>query len=87
MLFCCAVHLPVSFIFLFLLLIISKDAKDLIFLARVSCISQSHRAVLLSEVLIHWHFIALNQTLLDTDIFQLRQIRQYSLIHILDNYL
>lgn len=59
----------------------------LIFYPRVTYINQSQRAVFSPETLIHWHFIALNRSLLDTGIFQLRQIGQYSFIQTLDNYL
>lgn len=86
-LFFCAVYFSVSFVFLFLLLMVSRDAKDLIFHPRVTYISQSQRAVLFPEALIHWCFIASNQSLLDTGIFHLRQIRWYWFIQTLENYL
>jgi len=58
--FFCAIYFSLCFVFLFLLLVISKDAKDVIFHPRVTYISQSQRAVLFPEALIHWPFIALN---------------------------
>lgn len=80
MLFRCAVYFSVSSVFLFLFLILSKDAKDLIFHPRVTYISQSQRAVLFPEALIHRHFIALNQSLLDTGIFSV-ETNQTIFIH------
>lgn len=87
MLFCCAVYFC---LFCFPFPINDDDIhryKILNFLSQIYSYYPKPKGSTFPEALINWHFITLNQSLLNNTVFQMRQVRQYSFIQTRDNYL